>query len=67
MEALCKVFFHTGQVKATIWLQARLLRCGILGLKRYWLFSLSCPGSRQYCGGAVDLDIGRDNLHFVCI
>jgi hypothetical protein len=31
----------------------------VLGLKRRWLFSRSCPGSGLFCGGAADPGVGR--------
>jgi hypothetical protein len=31
----------------------------VLGLRRYWLFSRSCPGSGWFCGGAADPGVGR--------
>jgi hypothetical protein len=34
-------------------------RCGILCLRRRWLFSRSCPGSGLFCGGAADPGVGR--------
>jgi hypothetical protein len=33
-------------------------RCGILGLRRCWLFSRACPGSTLFCGVAVDPAVG---------
>jgi hypothetical protein len=34
----------------------------VLGLRRYWLFSRSCPGNRWFCGGAADPNVGRCSI-----
>jgi SAM-dependent methyltransferase len=40
---------------------SRCHRCGILGLRRSWLFSRTCPGISWFCGGAVGPSVNRED------